>query len=222
MAIYKPKAISGFPEWLPEVRRIEQQWLDIIRKTFEKYGYASIETPSVEELDVILAKGDTDKEIYLLKRLQEEEEATKESRLALCYDLTVPLARYVAEHFNELSFPFKRYQMQKRWRGERPQHGRFREFYQCDIDVINIDNLSIHFDAEMPLIANDILEQLDIGDFYIQISNRKILAGFLQGLGVSDTAKATRIIDKLDKIGEKGVYETLIKELSLSDEQAQK
>ena len=150
---YKPRPVSGFPEWLPEVRMVEQQWLDHIRRVFESYGYCSIETPAVEELAVIQAKGgdgaaDVDKEVYVIERLHKEE-GDKEARLALHFDQTVPLARYVAQNFNELTFPFKRYQMQKVWRGERPQSGRFREFYQCDIDVINVDALPLHFDAEM-------------------------------------------------------------------------
>jgi histidyl-tRNA synthetase len=163
-SIYKPRPVSGFPEWLPEVRLVEQQWLDHIRKVFESYGYCSIETPAVEELNVIQAKGgdggaDVDKEVYVIERLHKED-GDKEARLALHFDQTVPLARYVAQHFNDLVFPFKRYQMQKVWRGERPQSGRFREFYQCDIDVINPDNLPLHFDAEMPAIIWEILTAL--------------------------------------------------------------
>ena len=130
--IYKPRPVSGFPEWLPEVRLVEQQWLDHIRKVFESYGYASIETPAVEELNVIQAKGgdggaDVDKEVYVIERLHKQE-GDKEARLALHFDQTVPLARYVAQHFNDLIFPFKRYQIQKVWRGKRPQAGRFRGF----------------------------------------------------------------------------------------------
>ncbi|NCC21485.1 MAG: histidine--tRNA ligase, partial [Alphaproteobacteria bacterium] len=158
--IYKPRPVSGFPEWLPEVRLVEQQWMDHIRRVFESYGFCSIETPSVEELDVINAKGgDTDKEIYVIERLHKED-GDKEARLALHFDQTVPLARYTAQHFNDLVFPFKRYQMQRVWRGERPQAGRFREFYQCDIDVINVDSLPLHFDAEMPAIIWEVLSSL--------------------------------------------------------------
>lgn len=175
--IYKPRPVTGFPEWLPEVRRIEQQWFDHIRKVFESYGFCSIETPSVEELGVLRAKGEVDKEIYVIERLHKDEEDKSELRLALHFDQTVPLARYVAQHFNELDFPFKRYQMQRVWRGERPQAGRFREFYQCDIDVIGIDNVPIHFDAELAAIMVEILCGLHIGPFQMQISNRKILIG---------------------------------------------
>lgn len=205
--IYKPRPISGFPEWLPQVRRIEQQWMDHIRETFERYGYCSIETPSVEELDVINAKGgdggaDVDKEVYVIERLHKDEDS-KEARLALHFDQTVPLARYVAQHFNDLVFPFKRYQMQRVWRGERPQAGRFREFYQCDIDVINIDNLPLHFDAEMPAIIWETLSSLsgmEDENICLRISNRKILMGLLDDLEIENKVDVTRWIDKLDKL----------------------
>ncbi|MGQ0527774.1 MAG: histidine--tRNA ligase [Alphaproteobacteria bacterium] len=204
--IYKPKPISGFPEWLPEVRRVEQRWLDQIRRVFESYGYCSIETPSVEELDVITAKGeDVDKEIYVLERLQKEEGDTREARLALHFDQTVPFARYVALHFNDLTFPFKRYQIQKVWRGERPQAGRMREFYQCDIDVINVDSLPLQFDAEMPAIIWEILTSLpgmENEEIQIRISNRKILFGLLKCFGIKETGRYTNLIDKLQKAGE--------------------
>lgn len=207
--IYKPKPISGFPEWLPEVRRAEQQWFDQIRRVFESYGFCNIETPSVEELDAINAKGgdggaDVDKEVYVLERLHKED-GDKEARLALHFDQTVPLARYTAQHFNDLVFPFKRYQMQRVWRGERPQAGRFREFYQCDIDVINVDQLPLHFDAEMPAIIWEILSNLpgmEDEKIYIQLSNRKILMGYLDSVNISDPDIQTlvmRAIDKLDK-----------------------
>jgi histidyl-tRNA synthetase len=208
-SIYKPRPVSGFPEWLPEVRLVEQQWLDHIRKVFESYGYCSIETPAVEELNVIQAKGgdggaDVDKEVYVIERLHKED-GDKEARLALHFDQTVPLARYVAQHFNELVFPFKRYQMQKVWRGERPQSGRFREFYQCDIDVINPDNLPLHFDAEMPAIIWEILAALpgmENEKIQLRVSNRKILIGLLQACGIKETERYTRLIDKFQKLGE--------------------
>ncbi len=219
--IYKPKPISGFPEWLPEVRRAEQAWFDHIRAVFESYGFCNIETPSVEELDAINAKGgdgesDADKEIYVIERLHKEE-GDKEARLALHFDQTVPFARYTAQHFNELVFPFKRYQMQRVWRGERPQAGRFREFYQCDIDVINVDSLPLAFDAEMPAIIWEILSSLpgmENETIQIRVSNRKILMGFLESLNIptrdggttklSDEiiSEIVRDIDKLDKMGE--------------------
>lgn len=220
--IYKPKPISGFPEWTPAARRVEQQWMDIIRETFESYGFCNIETPAVEELDVITAKGETDKEIYTLARLQADENDKSDARLGLHFDLTVPFARYTAQNFNELAFPFKRYQMQKVWRGERPQQGRMREFYQCDIDVINPDNLPLYFDAEMPAIMSEILTKLDIGEFEILLSNRKILDGYLTGLGITDKKQmAMRMLDKHDKLGTNGVIAELEK-LGIVNDIAQK
>ncbi len=207
--VYSPEPISGFPEWLPEVRMVELQWLDEIRRTFESYGFCSLETPSVEDLRALLAKGETDKEIYTLTRLQADENEKGEARLGLHYDLTVPLARYVAQHYNDLVFPFKRYQIQRVWRGERPQEGRFREFYQCDIDVINNDNVPLYFDAEMPAIVHGVLSRIGVGAFTIGLSNRKILQGFYCGLGIEDIAGAIRIADKLDKIGTAGVLKQL-------------
>ncbi len=222
---YKPKSISGYPEWLPEQRAMEVRWMDMIRETFESYGYCNIETPSVEELDALLAKGATDKEIYTLTRLQAEDDDSSEARLALHFDLTVPFARYTAQHFNDLIFPFKRYQMQRVWRGERPQKGRFREFYQCDIDVINIDHLPLHFDAEMPLVMHEIYQKLDLPEkVQIRMSNRKILIGYLQGLGIEDAqmTDVTRVLDKLEKIGEDAVAKELVDELGLSADVAEK
>ena len=220
--IYKPKPISGYAEWLPEMRMIEMEWMDNIRAVFESYGFCNIETPSIEELDVLLAKGETDKEIYTLTRLQADEDDDKDARLGLHFDLTVPFARYTAQHFNDLVFPFKRYQMQRSWRGERPQKGRFREFYQCDIDVINIDNLPLHFDAEIPAIMYKAYQSLNIPPVEMRLSNRKILIGYLEGLGVSDITTATRILDKLDKIGGEGVIESLISDAKLTPDLAQK
>ncbi len=216
--IYKPKPISGFPEWLPEERLVEQRWFDHIRKVFESYGFCNIETPSVEEIDVLLAKGEVDKEIYVLERLHKDEESSKEARLALHFDQTVPFARYTAQHFNDLVFPFKRYQMQRVWRGERPQMGRMREFYQCDIDVINVDNLPLAFDAEIPAGSYEVLEGLNIGRVQIRISNRKILLGLLEALGIQDTISVTRIIDKIEKLERKQIKELLIAE-GLNNEQ---
>lgn len=203
--IYKPKPVSGFPEWLPEIRATEQAWMDHIRRVFESYGYTNIETPSVEVLDVLAAKGEVDKEIYVIERLQKDADDKSDARLALHFDQTVPFARYVAQHFGSLTFPFKRYQMQKNWRGERPQIGRAREFYQCDIDVIGIDNLPLHFDAEMPAVMFDAIAGLGIGRVQIRISNRKIILGLLEHLGVEDKSFVTRMVDKIDKIGPNGV-----------------
>ena len=205
---YRPRPVSGFPEHLPEIRMVEQQMLDRIRVTFESYGFASIETPSVEELEVLLAKGETDKEIYTIERLQADENAGSESRLGLHYDLTVPFARYVAQHFNDLVFPFKRYQMQRVWRGERPQAGRFREFTQCDIDVIGVDNLAVTFDAELAAVALQALDAIGVSGVTLHISNRKILNGFLAGMGVEAEKRVLviRAIDAIAKVGRDETY----------------
>lgn len=216
--IFKPLPISGFPEWLPEVRAVELQWFDHVRRIFESYGFCNIETPSVELLDALKAKGgdgeaDVDKEIFIIRHLSRElDQNSKEPRLALHFDQTVPLARYTAQHFNDLVFPFKRYQIQRVWRGERPQAGRFREFYQCDIDVINVDSLPPHFDAEMPAIIWEILSSLpgmENEKIQIRISNRKILIGLLEGWGVENKAGVLKIVDKIEKIGPKEVYQQL-------------
>ncbi|CAG0907562.1 unnamed protein product [Cyprideis torosa] len=199
--IYKPKPISGFPEWLPEERLVEQRWFDHIRRVFESYGFCSIETPSVEEIDVLLAKGEVDKEIYVLERLHKDEDNDKEARLALHFDQTVPFARYTAQHFNELTFPFKRYQMQRVWRGERPQMGRMREFYQCDIDIINVDNLPLSFDAEVASVMYEVIAGLGVGKVQMRISNRKILIGYLKTLGLNTTSSVLSAVDKLEKAG---------------------
>lgn len=213
--IHKPQAVTGFPEWLPEVRRVEQIWFDHIRRVFESYGFCSIETPSVETLDTLRAKGEVDKEIYVIERLHKDAGDDKEARLALHFDQTVPLARYVAQRFNDLTFPFKRYQMQRVWRGERPQKGRFREFYQCDIDVINVDTLPLHFDAEMPAIMWEILSALpgmENEKIQIRVSNRKILSGFLKAINIDRLETVSAIIgllDKLEKLGKEKVFEEI-------------
>lgn len=217
--LVRPVPISGFPEWLPEVRRLELQWLDRIRQTFERYGFCSIETPSVEALDVLVAKGETSQEVYTLRRLQADAGDDNDARLGLHFDLTVPFARYVAQHFNDLVFPFKRYQIQRVWRGERPQEGRYREFTQCDIDVINVDQVPLHFDAELPRIIHEILTGLRLPAWSLNINNRKVLQGFYQGLGIGDPLGVIRIADKIDKIGTGGVGTLLASELGLHPEQ---
>lgn len=214
--IYKPKSIAGFPEWLPEERLVEQKWFDHIRRVFESYGYCNIETPSVEELDVLTAKGEVDKEIYVIERLHKDENDKKEARLALHFDQTVPMARYVAMNFNELVFPFKRYQMQRVWRGERPQMGRMREFYQCDIDIINVDNLPLSFDAEVAAVMYEVLEGLPIrngkrlGDearVRLKINNRKILYGYFDCFGISNPDLIQSILTSLDRVDKIGPHE---------------
>ncbi len=217
--IYKPKSVAGFPEWLPEERLVEQRWFDHIRRVFESYGFCNIETPSVEELDVLTAKGEVDKEIYVIERLHKDPDEKKEARLALHFDQTVPMARYVAMNFNDLVFPFKRYQMQRVWRGERPQMGRMREFYQCDIDIINVDNLPLSFDAEVAAVMYEVLEGLNIGRVQLRINNRKILMGLLESWGIEDYTPVTRAVDKMEKIGRDAVIQLLVDEAKLTTEQ---
>ncbi len=218
--LVKPGPISGFPEWLPEVRLVELHWIDQIRLAFERYGFCSLETPSVEPLDVLLAKGETSQEVYTLGRLQSDADDDSDARLGLHFDLTVPFARYVAQHFNDLVFPLKRYQIQRVWRGERPQEGRYREFTQCDIDVINVDQVPLHYDAELPRIIHEILTSLDLPAWSININNRKVLQGFYEGLGIADPLTVIRIADKIDKVGAHGVREMLTGTAGLSDDQA--
>ncbi|MFD0206852.1 MULTISPECIES: histidine--tRNA ligase [Saccharothrix] len=199
--LVRPVPVGGFPEWLPHVRLVELRWLDRIRAAFERYGFCSVETPAVERMEVLVAKGETSKEVYALGRAQ----GAEEGQLGLHFDLTVPLARYAAQHFNELVFPFKRYQVQRVWRGERPQDGRFREFTQCDLDVINVDDVPLHFDAELPRIVHEVLTSLDLPAWTINVNNRKVLQGFYEGLGIADPVDVIRAVDKIDKIGADGV-----------------
>jgi histidyl-tRNA synthetase len=204
----KARAIGGFPEFSPSIRATELHWIDTIRSVFESYGYCNIETPAVEELATLRAKGDdADREIYQLTRPGREE--SLDSRLGLHFDLTVPLARYVALHYNSILFPFKRYQIQRVWRGERPQEGRFREFTQCDIDVIGHESLANEFEVELLEAAIDALSHLGIGDVSFQLSNRKILEGFLRCLGTENAEGCVRVIDKISKIGIEGASREL-------------
>jgi histidyl-tRNA synthetase len=192
--------------------------LDTIRRTFERYGFLPVETPVMELTEVLLTKtgGETERQVYFVQStgtLEKEKEGLPE--LALRFDLTVPLARYVAEHEHELVFPFRRYQMQRVYRGERNSRGRFREFYQCDIDVIGKDALSPRYDAELPAVIASVFEALAIGEFTIQFNHRKLLRGFFEGQGIADgngQAAVLREIDKLDKRGEAAVRETLVGE----------
>lgn len=222
MDVIIPKPISGFPEWLPQERILEQKLMDIIRFNFERHGFVPIETSAVERTEILSAKGGNDKEIYTIKRLAGDE--GDDSNLALHFDLTVPLARYVAQNYSQLFFPFRRYQIQKVWRGERPQSGRFREFYQCDIDAIGDGELSLLTDAEMPSIIFRIFKEMNIGPFVIQINNRKILQGYFQSLGIAEdqSVLAMRVADKLEKIGEQRVTSELVDSVGLSADNAQK
>ncbi|EWT06747.1 histidyl-tRNA synthase [Intrasporangium chromatireducens Q5-1] len=200
--------ISGFPEYLPAERIVEQRFLDVIRETFELHGFSSIETRSIEPVDRLLGKGgDADKEIYAVSRLAGDED---DAKWGLHFDLTVPFARYVLENSGKLQFPFRRYQIQRAWRGERPQEGRYREFTQADIDVVDVGELSPHFEAEMPLVIADVFSKFPVGEFVIQVNNRKIPNGFYQGIGLTDVIGTLRIVDKLDKIGPDKVKELLV------------
>lgn len=192
-------ALTGFPEWLPHQRMVEQDLMDRIRRRYELHGYVPVETRSVEPIDTLVKKGATDKEIYVLRRLHAEEDG--DSGLGLHFDLTIPFARYVQQHRSDLTFPFKRYQIQRVWRGERPQDGRFREFYQCDADVIGMNNLPVWWDVEMTMLMREVLDDLPIPTVAIQVNNRKILEGFYRALGIVDLAATLRVMDKLDKIG---------------------
>ena len=206
-------------ELLPREQIAFQRMLDAIRGTFEAYGFLPVETPVFELTDVLLTKsgGETERQVYFVQSTGALEKAGGGlPELAMRFDLTVPLARYVAEHEHDLAFPFRRYQMQRVYRGERAQRGRFREFYQCDIDVIGKDGLSPRFDAEIPAVINAAFEKLAIGEFTIQFNHRKLLRGFFEGQGIDGTDAddsfqllVLRELDKLDKRGEDAVAATL-------------
>lgn len=201
----QPRILPGFMELLPQDQIVFNQMYDTIRRVYERFGFLPLDTPVIEFSDVLLAKagGETEKQIYRFQK--------GDTDLSLRFDLTVPLARYVAQRYNDLVFPFKRYQMSKVFRGERPQKGRFREFYQCDIDIIGNEKLDLYYDAEMPAVIYHVFKELNIGDFTIRLNNRKILNGFFSQLGLSERAgDILRVIDKLEKIGAQAVSEELL------------
>ena len=214
----KPRTPPGVMELLPRDQIAFGRMLDVIRRNFERFGFVPVETPVFELSEVLLTKsgGETERQVYFVQSTGALEKAGEGlPELALRFDLTVPLARYVAEHEHELAFPFRRYQIQRVYRGERAQRGRFREFYQCDIDVIGKDALSIRYDAEMPAVIHSVFSELGIGEFTIQLNNRKLLRGFFEGIGIADgehQALVLREIDKLDKRGADAVGETLMGE----------
>ncbi len=216
----RPRPLSGYPEWLPDEQMVEQHLLDTLRAKFELHGFVPVETRAVEPLEQLLSKGETDKEIYVLRRLHAADDE-EEPGLGLRFDLTVPFARYVLEHAGKLAFPLRRYQIQKVWRGERPQEGRYREFTQADIDVIGEGRLPFHYDAELPLVLHDALTPLPIPPLQIQVSNRKIAEGFYRAVGIPDVSGTLRAVDKLDKLGEAGVYQLLTGPVGCSEQQAQ-
>lgn len=205
--------ISGFPEWTPAQRAVEQQVLDELRRVFELHGFPSIETRAVEPVAQLLRKGEIDKEVYGVRRLASRAEGSSDDELALHFDLTVPFARYVLEHAAGLQFPFRRYQVQKVWRGERPQEGRYREFAQADIDVVDRDTLSFGYEVEMPLVMAEAFEglrRLGLPPMTIRVSNRRLAEGFYLGLGLDDPTAVLRAVDKLDKVGPDGVRRDLL------------
>ena len=213
-ALIKPRTPPGVMELLPRDQVAFQRMLDTIRHTFEQFGFLPVETPVMELSEVLLTKsgGETERQVYFVQSTGALEKAGEGlPELALRFDLTVPLARYVAEHEHELAFPFRRYQMQRVYRGERAQRGRFREFYQCDIDVIGKDALSPRFDAEIPAVIAAVFDRLAIGDFTIQLNHRKLLRGYFEGQGIEGDAQfaVLRELDKLDKRGEDAVRATL-------------
>src|ERR1044071_6121490 len=203
----QPRTPPGVLELLPPQQLAFQHMLDTIRRGFERFGFLPVETPAFELSEVLLTKtgGETEKQVYFVQSTGSlkhgEGGADKLPELALRFDLTVPLARYVAEHEAKLNFPFRRYQIQRVYRGERPQKGRYREFYQCDIDVIGKDALPLAYDAEIPAVIHGIFRELDFGPFTIYLNNRRLLRGLLEGFGIADAQQegVLREIDRLDK-----------------------
>ena len=216
MSIVKPRTLSGFMELLPAKQAQFERMLTILRNTYASYGFAPLDTPAIEDAQILLAKGggETEKQIYRFQK--------GDSDLALRFDLTVPLAKYVALHCNELAFPFRRYQISKVYRGERAQRGRFREFYQADIDIIGDGKLDILNEAEIPAIIYNVFKGFGLERFQIRVNNRKILSGFYAMLGLSEkSADIMRTVDKLDKIGADKVCKILVEECALSPSQAE-
>ena len=209
----EPRTLSGFMELLPNEQILFNQMKEKIQKTYEKFGFLPLDTPIIESAEVLLAKagGETEKQIYRFQK--------GDSDLALRFDLTVPLAKYVAKNYGSLSFPFRRYQIGKVYRGERAQKGRYREFYQCDIDIIGDGELDLINDAEIPSIIYTLFRELGFEDFTIKINNRKILNGLFEGVNQKENATdILRIIDKIEKIGKEAVIEELRK-LDVKEEQ---
>lgn len=205
------ETLSGFPEWLPEQELVQQRVIALVKANFELHGFTPLHTRALEPVSELLDQGETDKEIYGVHRLAAAaDEKTKESKLGLHYDLTVPFARYVGEHRHELRFPFRRYQVQPAWRGERPQLGRYREFIQADADVITDGPLDVRFDVEMVRLLRETLDKLPVPRVRLMVNNRKVLEGFYRGLGIEEIAPTLRTLDKLAKIGPGAVKEQLV------------
>ncbi len=212
--IVTPSTLPGFNEYLPEDQILFNHMMDVIRHHYEQAGFIPLDTPVLEKAAVLLAKGggETEKQVYRFQK--------GDTDMAMRFDLTVPLARYVAQHFSDLNFPFRRYHIAKVYRGERNQKGRYREFYQCDIDIIGNGALAIENDGEIPSIIYRTFQALGFDDFTIHLNNRKLLTGFYRHLGMEDATTVLRIVDKLDKIGADAVKEELV-EAGLSPEKAE-
>ena len=216
MEIIKPRTLSGFMELLPGKQIRFEKMTEILRSTYASYGFAPLDTPAIEDAQILLAKGggETEKQIYRFTK--------GDSDLALRFDLTVPLAKYVALHYNDLAFPFRRFQISKVYRGERAQRGRFREFYQADIDIIGDGKLDILNEAEIPAIIYKVFRGFGLSRFQIRVNNRKILNGFYALLGLSErSGDIMRTVDKLDKIGAEKVKAILLEDCGLMENQAE-
>ena len=215
MDIIKPRTLSGFMELLPQKQARMEKMMQVLRDTYAQFGFAALDTPAIEDAQILLAKGggETEKQIYRFQK--------GDSDLALRFDLTVPLAKYVALHYNDLAFPFRRYQISKVYRGERAQRGRFREFYQADIDIIGDGKLDILNEAEIPAIIYKVFRGFGLNRFQIRVNNRKILNGFYAMLGLSEkSGEIMRTVDKLDKIGTDKVRALLLETCEVTGEQA--
>ncbi len=211
----KPSILPGFMELLPKEQILFNQMKDTIKKNYEKFGFLPIDTPVIEKSEVLLAKsaGETEKQVYRFEKGSTD--------MSLRFDLTVPLARYVAQYYSQLEFPFKRYHIGKVYRGERNQKGRFREFYQCDIDIIGNNKLDIINDAEIPAVIYSTFKDLGFDEFTIKINNRKLLGGFFNSLDIEDITMVLRAIDKLEKIGPEKT-KTELKLLEIEDNNIEK
>ena len=216
MDIIKPRTLSGFMELLPAKQDRMERMMEVLRKTYASFGFAALDTPAIEDAQILLAKGggETEKQIYRFQK--------GDSDLALRFDLTVPLAKYVALHYNDLAFPFRRYQISKVYRGERAQRGRFREFYQADIDIIGDGKLDILNEAEIPAIIYRVFRGFGLTRFQIRVNNRKILNGFYAMMELADkSGDIMRTVDKLDKIGAEKVAKILVDDCGLTEAQAE-
>lgn len=219
----RPRPLSGFPELLPAQRVVERSVIAELARTFELHGFANIETRVVEPLDRLAKGGEIDKEIYLLRRLSAADDpGTTADSLGMHFDLTVPFARYVLEFAGHLEFPFRRFQIQPAWRGERPQEGRYRQFTQADVDIVGREELPFHHDVEVMGVMVDALGRLPIPPVSFQFNNRKLIWGFYSGLGIADVPEAIRVIDKLDKLPPEQVAGLLVDRVGTTPEQAQR